>query len=69
MLQDDIIDYSEDETISMAHRFETSFFNGDLTEEIFMKMPYGHKRIHGEEKYKWKVIKLNNSDQFLIIGS
>jgi phosphoketolase len=39
---------------------ETAFLNGALTEEICMKVPDRFDRIHGEEKAKNKVLRLNN---------
>ena len=40
---------------------ETAFLNGDLTEEIFKKVPDGFNQIHGEGKVSGKILRLNKS--------
>jgi Reverse transcriptase (RNA-dependent DNA polymerase) len=40
---------------------ETAFLNGDLIEEIFMKVSDGFKWIHGEKGPNGKVLRLNKS--------
>jgi hypothetical protein len=40
---------------------ETAFSNGDLSEEIFMKIPDGYKMINKKEVTEGKVLKLNKS--------
>jgi hypothetical protein len=45
---------------------ETAFLKEELSEEIFMKVPDGFDMIHGEEKAKDKVLRLNKSIYVLV---
>jgi hypothetical protein len=40
---------------------ETAFLNGELTEEMYMKIPDGFTHVHEEEKAQNKVLRLNKS--------
>jgi hypothetical protein len=40
---------------------ETAFLNGELTKEIYMKIPDGFAYVHGEKKAQNKVLRLNKS--------
>jgi hypothetical protein len=42
------------------------FLNGDLTKEIFMRVPDEFGRIHGEEMTRGKVVRLNESIHRLV---